>query len=595
MWKYFVQATNNMRIRNKLIFSYLFVVMIPVLIVGGIITAYFRQDALDNAIEQTANDVDKIKSQLSTMLSVPISISNKLYLDDNLKDLVNTNYTTILQMVQAYSKYNDFEELPRLYNEISNVRFYHYNRTMINNTQFINVTAKIEGEEWFQTAMNNPRIGWFFMEGSDIGTEKKLSLVRRIKFKDYRTPGVLVITLNQSMLNSILSKETFNTLIADDSGYIVAAKNPQNVGKTLKQLDLNIDMHQGQEQTISRRVNGVSSNIIVDKLTPQTSLNGLSVVSVFSTQGIVQDAKKVGWIGMALVIGVLILALTLIFVVSKLTTNRLLHLSRQLNKVARGNFDTISFLDGNDEIGQLSRQFNYMVRSINDLLNQVYESNEKNTKLEVAQKEIKLKMMASQINPHFLFNALESIRMKAHLNGEKEIANIVRLLGKLMRKNLEVGSVKKTLKEEMDIVRAYLEIQKFRYEDRLNYELIVEPETERVLLPPLIIQPLVENAIIHGLEGKELDGMLRVRCSMKEDMLHVEVIDNGAGMSEERRQFVLATLDAEEEEGNRIGLRNIHQRIKLTYGDDFGLHITSIPGQGTKMEFMIPTGGEMHV
>lgn len=101
---------------------------------------------MDNAIEQTANDVDKIKSQLSTMLSVPISISNKLYLDDNLKDLVNTNYTTILQMVQAYSKYNDFEELPRLYNEISNVRFYHYNRTMINNTQFINVTAKIEGK-----------------------------------------------------------------------------------------------------------------------------------------------------------------------------------------------------------------------------------------------------------------------------------------------------------------------------------------------------------------------------------------------------------------------------------------------------------------
>lgn len=590
-----MQATNNMRIRNKLIFSYLFVVMIPVLIVGGIITAYFRQDALNNAIEQTSNDVDKIKSQLSTMLSVPISISNKLYLDDNLKDLVNTNYTTILQMVQAYSKYNDFDELPRLYNEISNVRFYHYNKTMINNTQFINVTAKIEGEEWFQTAMNNPRIGWFFMEGSDIGNEKKLSLVRRIKFKDYRTPGVLVITLNQSMLNSILSKETFNTLIADDSGYIVAAKNPQNVGKTLKQLDLNIDMHQGPEQTISRRVNGVSSNIIVDKLTPQTSLNGLSVVSVFSTQGIVQDAKKVGWIGMALVIGVLILALTLIFVVSKLTTNRLLHLSRQLNKVARGNFDTISFLDGNDEIGQLSRQFNYMVRSINDLLNQVYESNEKNTKLEVAQKEIKLKMMASQINPHFLFNALESIRMKAHLNGEKEIANIVRLLGKLMRKNLEIGSVKKTLKEEMEIVRAYLEIQKFRYEDRLNYELIVEPETERVLLPPLIIQPLVENAIIHGLECKEVDGMLRVRCSMKEDMLHVEVIDNGAGMSEERKQFVLSTLDAEEEEGNRIGLRNIHQRIKLTYGDDFGLHITSIPGQGTKMEFMIPTGGEMHV
>ena len=124
-----------------------------------------------------------------------------------------------------------------------------------------------------------------------------------------------------------------------------------------------------------------------------------------------------------------------------------------------------------------------------------YEKTEQNNALELAQREIKLKMMASQINPHFLFNALESIRMNAHMKGDKEIANVVRLLGKLMRKNLEVGREQTPLKEEIEMVRSYLEIQKFRYEDRLSFEVKVDPAASNMMIPPLVIQPLVENVI----------------------------------------------------------------------------------------------------
>src|SRR5690625_4873138 len=129
-----------------------------------------------------------------------------------------------------------------------------------------------------------------------------------------------------------------------------------------------------------------------------------------------------------------------------------------------------------------------MVDNTNQLIHQVHQSNEKATLLERKQNEIKFKMMASQINPHFLFNALESIRMKAHLNGELRIAYIVKLLGKLMRNSIEVGTGKVPLIDEIEVVAYYLESQKFRFADRLSYELNIDDVTYQVVIPPLIIQ-----------------------------------------------------------------------------------------------------------
>jgi two-component system sensor histidine kinase YesM len=212
------------------------------------------------------------------------------------------------------------------------------------------------------------------------------------------------------------------------------------------------------------------------------------------------------------------------------------------------------------------------------------------------QNEIKFKMMASQINPHFLFNALESIRMKAHLKGEKEISNVVRLLGKMMRKNLEAGSRTVTLQNEIDVVRCYLEIQKFRYESRLQYELHVDPLAEQVHVLPLIIQPIVENAVIHGLENTEAGGVVCIKARLIDGSVQIEVADNGAGMTAEKLESLYQSLeDQEDGEHNRIGLRNVHMRLQLSYGSEHGLVIQSELGLGTKVRFSIPIGGGLHV
>lgn len=584
-----------MKIKTKLIYSYIGVVMIPVIIIGVTLTGYFRQMALDNAVAQMSNNVDKIRSQMVNLLKVPVDISNKIYLDEDLQTIVNTRYRSNLEVFNAYQDYDEFKKMSDLYSEISGIRFYHYNKSMSDNLEFTRINQETSDTPWFKSATSNIGINWFYLKDQNSDDEKKLSLVRPIQFSAYPSRGVLVIPMNQSRLNSILINEPFETMIADEDGYIVAAKNPVLVGTTLAKLDLKFSLKEATKSTFTAEINGVPSNIVISELTPEASRNSLTIVSAFSTESIVKDSKRVSWIGLALILVVLALALVLVYVVSQLISNRLLHLSRQLNKVARGDFTVNSSIDGNDEIGQLSRQFNYMVNSIDDLMNQVYETNEKNNKLEIAQKEIKLKMMASQINPHFLFNVLESIRMKAHIHGEKEIANIVQLLGKLMRKNLEIGGGITTLREEMEMVRSYLGIQKFRYEDRLNFELIMETESKEIHILPLIIQPLVENAIIHGLEGKEVNGILIVRSWVSNNELHIEVMDNGIGMSLERMKEVISSLELDEIEGARIGLRNVHQRLKLFYGDQFGLNISSELGKGTTIHFDIPMGGDTFV
>ncbi|MNE66280.1 Sensor histidine kinase YpdA [compost metagenome] len=183
--------------------------------------------------------------------------------------------------------------------------------------------------------------------------------------------------------------------------------------------------------------------------------------------------------------------------------------------------------------------------------------------------------------------------MNAHLKGEKEIANIVRLLGKLMRKNLEVGRERAPLKEEIEMIRSYLEIQKFRYEDRLMYEINFDAKAAEVLIPPLIIQPLVENSVVHGLENKEGTVHVYVSVMMQENEIQVNVSDDGVGMSSQRLAEIMEVITkAEEEQRSRIGMRNVHQRLVLYYGEKHGLKIASEEGRGTEISFSIPNDND---
>jgi two-component system, sensor histidine kinase YesM len=192
-----------------------------------------------------------------------------------------------------------------------------------------------------------------------------------------------------------------------------------------------------------------------------------------------------------------------------------------------------------------------------------------------------------------LFNSLESIRLKSLINEERQTSKIISILGKLMRKKLEIYSRDVFLKNEIEMIQCYLEIEKYRYDERLTFELIITPESENVMIPALIIQPLVENAVHHGLASLDGKCHVRVLTQIFNDELHVQVIDNGEGMSEEKYEKIIRELnELDEQEGNGIGLHNVHMRLKLTYGEKYGLNIKSRLHYGTQVSFSLPVGGD---
>lgn len=571
--------------------AFIAVVFIPVFMVGLFLTNELRQIALNEAMEQTENTMTRIREQTLEILRVPIDISRNLLVDERLKQLLSTDYQSRYQLVVAYQNYPDIERYVNFSNEIENIRMYTQNETIISNWEVFPATQEITSQDWYQTAvLSRGVIGWWYLEDETKQYDKYLSLVRLIEFDNMKYTNVVVITINKSHLQSVLSGESIQTIIVDDQDHVVATNVPEWRSSTLDQIFPDIDLD--TPEPVETSLNGERVNIFVENVRPEASYNGLRIISVYSVEDIVADANRFSRLGLLIIAASVLLSLVLIYWVSSLLTRRLLNFSQQIGRAAIGDFDTTLVVDGNDEIGQLSRQYNFMVHSIKDLIDEVKRTNRQKEQLEIKQHEIKLKMLASQINPHFLFNALESIRMRAHLKGDKEISSVVKMLGKLMRKSLEAKGSNILLKDELEMVRSYLEIQKFRHHERLSYELQIDPEAERCLLPPLIIQPLVENAIIHGIERKEWEEqplLVAVKARIADGQLLIKVEDNGAGMSEEKLYEIESMLNEQaDSSSNRIGLSNVHQRLQMVYGPSSGLLIESEERVGTTVTFTIP-------
>jgi two-component system sensor histidine kinase YesM len=332
--------------------------------------------------------------------------------------------------------------------------------------------------------------------------------------------------------------------------------------------------------------------VVIANLNPENSWNGLRVISIITVSEITREANQVIRLGAVVITISLMFAVLLIYASAMLLSRRLLRLSKHMSKVGAGSWETYIHIDGKDEVGLLSKQFNALVRSVHDLVGEVQETNHQKNLVEQRQNEIKFKMLASQIHPHFLFNSLESIRMEAHIRKQDDIGEAVWLLSTLLRSSLEAGNGNIPLREEMERVRSYLDLQKFRYEERLEYILSVDPDIRETPVPPLIIQPLVENSILHGLDNREEGAVITVEVKKMLRGILVKVYDNGAGFPAERLAEIRTELagSVHEQESQRIGLRNVNDRLVLLYGEASALNIESGQGTGTTITFFIPGG-----
>ncbi|HTH13879.1 MAG TPA: sensor histidine kinase [Spirochaetia bacterium] len=582
-----VRRLNDIHLREKMLASYLLFMVLPQVLLGVLVVQEFRKATLAEALAQADQGVDRLERQTLDVLGVGTKLADRLAADQALLNLVTTTYPSTLEVFRAYHGYETIGLYRDLSPELTGVQISVDNPTLLDNWEIRPLSDEVRRSFWFQAARRGAgQTGWFGWTDETKSPKARLSLVRDMTQLLGRKEGVLVLDFDTTRIDSLLGQEGFETLVLDQNLRVVASSRPDLTGQVLTDKRLLAMVAWSPPGTFERQWNGQTSRVFLRSLQPAGSFNNLRILCVVDPAIILRSADRVSTEGLLVILAGALVSLFFLWVVYTLFARRLESLSHQLPLVAAGDFDQVLVVDGGDEIGQLAARFNAMVIDIRALMGEVRRAHEAQRTLERAQGEIRLKMLASQINPHFLFNVLESIRMKAHLRGEAEIANTVKLLGKQMRRNLEASGGPVPLAEELDNVKCYLDIEKFRLEEKLEYRIEAGPGADAVLVPPLIVEPLVENAVVHGLQRKFGGGKVRVEARLDGPSLVVQVSDDGLGMDETRRSGLLGDAP-----GRHVGLRNIHDRLVLTYGPEAGLTIESAPGVGTTVRFRIPREG----
>lgn len=285
-------------------------------------------------------------------------------------------------------------------------------------------------------------------------------------------------------------------------------------------------------------------------------------------------------------VGILVLccaavAVLLQMALSRMITLPLLRLKEGMHQVQESNFEVQLENDRRDEIGELTDSFNYMVDQIRTLINRVYRE-------QLAQKNAEIESLQAQINPHFLYNALDSVNWMLIERGQTDISSIVVAMAKLMQYSMNTGASMVTLHEEYDNARNYLMVQKNRLEDQLEYELELDAAYENFHVPKLILQPLVENSIKHGVVGSPHPCTVRVKTVCSDEYICITVSDNGVGMDGEKLARYRRLLAGTEEERRGIGIRNVARRLQLHFDGACEFSVESSPDTGTALCLRIP-------
>jgi two-component system sensor histidine kinase YesM len=334
-------------------------------------------------------------------------------------------------------------------------------------------------------------------------------------------------------------------------------------------------------------INGLKNVLIYDT----SGRNGWKVAATIPLKDVLYQTESIKI--MAIIVGIAVIALSSIisFLISTKITKPIREMTKLVKVVAKGNLIVKYEARTNDELKDLSDGFNYMTSSLKELIDKVYIE-------EIQLKQAQLENLNAKINPHFLYNTLDTIYWMLVIAEQNEISNLVVALSDMLRYSISKSGDQVTVREELKQIENYLYIQKTRFKDRLDVEYEVEEAAGDCYIMKLLIQPIVENAIKHGLEFQSQKGRIIIRVYEKEDEIIIRIIDNGKGMSEQEVKNILNTADTSSLKKPGIGLNNVNERIKMFYGAKYGLTVESKLGEGTCVNINVPKvlqpGGSVH-
>uniref|UniRef100_UPI0035656284 sensor histidine kinase n=1 Tax=Cohnella sp. TaxID=1883426 RepID=UPI0035656284 len=325
---------------------------------------------------------------------------------------------------------------------------------------------------------------------------------------------------------------------------------------------------------------GMPESLVAYVTSPVT---GWTTVSVVPVKELMRDSHKVRSSMTLVIVGFVGLAMLLNVFTAFRVTHPLRKLSRLMRKVEQGELQVAFPVTGQDEVGRLGGSFNTMVSKLSELGYLLYET-------EIREKDAQIAALQSKINPHFLYNTLGTISMNAELEGNRDIVTMANNLSRMLRYSLSSRQDIVTLKDELKHVKGYMAIQMIRYGERIRFLEEIEERALDCVVIPLIVQPIVENAINHGLDRGVGSGLIRLTGSEKAGVLTLAIEDDGIGMTNDELERIRSRLRQSKDLGGKSGngLLNVHRRILLHYGEPYGLTFESMPYQGLKVTMTLP-------
>lgn len=582
-------------IKSQLYTIYIIVVFLPITIIGSFLIINTSRLLTNYHRDLLKSDNLRVKTILFEITTQIYNISEELAFDDNIRKVLSGDESPF-ELLQKPSDMTVADSYEYNYAEIDSIEIYTDDPSFVDYKQFYKADEEIRESEWFQRALSQSSVFWVPMVSTDkYGNEYwNFALVRKIPIVDSEYNGVLVIKISDNYLRTRIGSQEYISMVSVDRGPVFFSSDRQAYGIPQK---VEIDYDENYYQyTGNVRLGGTMSLVEVSTLSMYQSDSRVYICTI--NDQAYRNIRDIILICLAIIGVAILLPALVIHVFTGYFTGRILTLRQAMHQASNEDYEIGSSIQGQDEISEAFSDLEVMVRNIKQKDADMYEVKLNEQKLLSEQQAMEFKMLSSQINPHFLYNTLETIRMKALTAGNREVANTIKLLGKSMRYVLEnTGTAFSTLRRELEHVEVYLAIQKVRFGDKFDSltEIGEGVDRDKIRILPLLLQPVVENAILHGLEETESGGLIRISVgrAKEPDEILITVRDNGCGMDERELSALRNRIEVREEGRTRsIGLYNINQRLKLSYGEEYGVKIVSTAGEGTEVTLRIPIKGQ---
>ena len=583
----------NRLIRHKIIFIYFPLIFVPLFVLGFISNRVYTNAIVNKTMNNVSDNSSLIITRITGMLTNVESCANMLTINLN-KVLVDdpADQGTQETSLQLYSQItNQLSYALLVFPDVQSAAFIdNHNRVYGSNQELERNVWTLSGNGMLQQIETSSGTNiWFPMQRRNFlstdGQEAMLTLGKRVvNISTGQKLGMIVLNLKESSLSAIYRKigsiQDGSYFISDTKGFVVSSQHAEDLLQDVRDPELKAWI------TSSDNISDIASfqngkNIVVSSDMPDF---GWKLISIAPLKSLTADTRKITLLIVYIGLLCLFFALLGAGMLSKLIVQPIVGLTKHMKKVKEDNLNIEFPVNTEDEIGMLASGFNGMIWRIQELLSNINMEQKK-------KREYELALIQAQIKPHFLYNTLDVIYTLSEMGRGRDVQRTTKALADFYRVALSKGREMISIEEEIRNVKDYLSIQRIRYSDVFNYEMDIANEILSGLIPKLTLQPLVENAIYHGLKTKGSFGLLRVTGEIADGKIKLTVTDDGVGMPPDKL-LSLQHMIGSSDQAEGYGLRNVNNRIKLYYGEEYGIQLASDIGKGTEVTLWLPFRSE---